>query len=1241
MKVTTPDGATIDYPDLPITERREDLLDAISSNQVVVVAGETGSGKSTQLPKFCLELGRGRPDRNGRPRRIAHTQPRRIAARSVAQRVATELGEELGETVGFVVRFDDRIGDDTRIKVMTDGILLNEIQRDPRLRAYDTVIVDEAHERSLNIDFLLGHLRRLIDQRPDLLVIITSATIDTERFSAHFADAPIVEVSGRNYPVEIRYRPYGEPGEQGQAVDQPSAVCEAVTELYTEGEGDILVFFSGERDIRDAAEVLEALELSNTEIVPLFARLSLAEQQKVFAAHKQRRIVLATNVAETSLTVPGIRYVVDTGFARISRFNRRTKVQRLPIEAISQASADQRSGRCGRLGPGITIRLYDEEDYDGRPEFTEPEIQRTNLAAVIIRMLDAKLGDIADFPFVDPPDTRSIRDGLALLEELDAVEDGELTGLGRRIARLPVDPRIARMVLAGFDQNCAAEILVIAAALSVQDPRERPAEKEQLAGQSHARFRVAGSDLLGWLELWRHIREERSKGSSSRFRRLCRSEFLNYPRIREWQEVHGQLRRAMRQIGLDTPDLGDALDQAHPDNIHKALLTGVLSLIGQKDPETRDFRGARGSRFSVSPGSVLFKNTPSWVMASALVETTRVWAHSAARIDPRWLLEVGDHMVRRSYGDPYWDAERGSASALERATLFGLTIHDNQPVQLGSVDPDLAREMFIQHTLVGGEWHQRHHFVARNHERIREVLDLEARSRRGDLLAGDEDLVDWFSRRIPEHITSVAHFDAWWRRRRKKSPDLLDLDVDVLVDADDDLDQDEFPTVWHHGDLDLPIEYVFAPGHLDDGATVVIDEAVLALLDPADFEWHVPGRRHEIVTLLVRSLPKEWRRRFVPVPDTVDGLLGELQPEPGLRLVDALRDALSRRAGEPVPADLLLMDAIPQQLRIRFRVVDGRGDELAAGLELGSLKEELSGRFRRRLERRRHPIECSGSTGWNFGDLPRTVEVGESDRTATAHPTLFDEGDSVGVRLVATAGEQIEATWAGVRRLLRMRLRTPARSVRHLFTNELKLGLAVGPHGSTDVWFDDCVTCALDHMIARHGLPWSEAAYVDLASQVDDEATETIETVVMASAHILGANRTLLARLADLAPNDTFTSTVADAAAHLDRLVYDGFLTSVGLDRLRDIERYLDAIGVRLDRVRNDVARDQRSLVTCRRLERRWSEIVASVDTTPAMEDIGWMLQEFRVAQFAQTVGARGPISEKRINKALDDALLA
>jgi ATP-dependent helicase HrpA len=887
----------IRYPeDLPVSQRREDILAAIRDHQVVIIAGETGSGKTTQLPKICLELGRGIAGM------IGHTQPRRLAARTVAERIAHELDTPLGGPIGYQVRFTGRVGDDTLVKVMTDGILLAEIQQDRLLRRYDTLIIDEAHERSLNVDFLLGYLKQLLARRPDLKVVITSATIETDRFARHFASpsgepAPVIEVSGRTYPVELRYRPLGEDGDGER--DQTQAILDAVQELRAEPPGDILVFLSGEREIRDTAEALERENLPQTEVLPLYARLSLAEQHRVFAPHPGRRIVLSTNVAETSLTVPGIRYVIDPGTARISRYSNRTKVQRLPIEPVSQASANQRAGRCGRVADGVCIRLYDEADFLARPEFTDPEILRTNLASVILQMTAAGLGDIGDFPFLDPPDRRNIQDGVALLNELGALTDPagngrRLTPLGRRLARLPVDPRLARMVLAAERGGCIRELLVIAAALSIQDPRERPSDRQAQADQSHARFADPESDFVAYLNLWRYLQEQQNALSSNQFRKLCRAEYLNFLRVREWQDLESQLRQVVKGLGVPVP--APAAEPVPPARIHQALLAGLLSHVGLKDPSGREYLGARGAKFAVWPGSALARKQPRWVMAAELVETSRLWARINARIEPEWVEELAGHLVKRTYSEPHWERKQAAVLAYERVTLYGIPIVVSRKVNYGRIDPALCRELFIRHALVEGDWQTHHAFFEENRALLDEVEELEHRARRRDIVVDDQTLFEFYDRRIPAEVVSGRHFDSWWKKARRDRPDALSFSASMLVNPDaSTVDRGDFPDVWP-GEPPLPLSYEFSPGSTVDGVTVDVPLAGLGRLNPDPFGWQVPGLREELVTALIRSLPKQIRREFAPAPDHARAVLARLAPyaEP---LLDGVERELHRMTG--------------------------------------------------------------------------------------------------------------------------------------------------------------------------------------------------------------------------------------------------------------------------------------------------------------------------------------------------------
>ena len=915
-------------PELPVSQRKDDIARAIEENQVVIIAGETGSGKTTQIPKICLELGRGIAGQ------IGHTQPRRLAARTVAERIAEELGSPLGETVGYQVRFTDVSADDTLIKLMTDGILLTELARDRTLRRYDTLIIDEAHERSLNIDFILGYLRQLLPERPDLKVIITSATIDPERFAAAFGGAPVLEVSGRTYPVEVRYRPI-EPVEGGEDADQGQAISDAIDELSAEGPGDILVFLSGEREIRDTADLLAGRD--RLEVLPLYSRLSAAEQYRVFerrqASSFTRRVVLATNVAETSLTVPGIHYVIDPGTARISRYSRGTKVQRLPIEPISQASANQRKGRCGRTADGICIRLYSQADFESRSEFTEPEILRTNLASVILQMAAIGLGDVPKFPFIDPPDARNIADGLTLLTELNAFSDGRITGLGRKLARLPVDPRIGRMILAADRNGCVREVLIIAAALSIQDPRERPADAQQAADDKHRRFADpdSGSDFGTYLNLWDYLAERQRELSSSAFRRLCRADYLNYLRVREWQDLQGQLQRL-------AGDLGVAVDSSSTERtvVHLSLLAGLLSQIGMKTEPVRpaasvtsgrrpraEYLGARNARFAIFPGSSLARQTPDWIVAAELVETSRLWARTVASIEPEWIEPLAQHLVRRSYSEPHWERKRGSAVALEKVTLYGVPIVVDRKVNYGRIDPAAARELFIRHALVEGDWQTSHRFFAENRRLLAEAAELEHRVRRRGLIVGEDELFAFYDARVPADVVSAAHFDTWWKQARRADPDLLTFKpADLLSEDAARVSTDSYPDIWtsQSAALDaLPLSYAFEPGSDTDGVTVDIPLSRLNQVNPAEFSWQVPGLRTELVTEMIRSLPKSLRRDLVPAPDVAREVVARLGPPSG-DLRDAVARELRSLRGVTVPRDAWDLSRLPPHLRITVRV---------------------------------------------------------------------------------------------------------------------------------------------------------------------------------------------------------------------------------------------------------------------------------------------------------------------------------
>ena len=1206
----------VEYPEaLPVSQRKDDILAAIRDHQVVIVAGETGSGKTTQLPKICLELGRGVRGL------IGHTQPRRLAARTVAQRIAEELAVPLGGAVGYQVRFTDRVGDDTLVKLMTDGILLAEIQKDRSLLRYDTLIIDEAHERSLNVDFILGYVKQLLPRRPDLKVVITSATIDPERFARHF-DAPVVEVSGRVYPVQVRYRPLAE-----EDADQIDGVCDAVEELRAEGPGDVLVFLSGEREIRDTADALRRLKLPDTDVLPLYARLSTAEQHRVFQSHSGRRIVLATNVAETSLTVPGIRYVVDAGTARISRYSHRLKVQRLPIEAISQASANQRKGRCGRLADGICIRLYAEDDFLSRPEFTEPEILRTNLASVILQMTALGLGDLAAFPFVDPPDRRQVADGVALLQELGALDGDKLTPLGRKLAQLPVDPRLARMLVEADRNGCVAEALVVVAALSIPDPRERPADKQQAADEKHRRFADPDSDFVTFLNLWEYLRDQQKALSSSGFRRLCRTEFLNYLRVREWQDLHGQLRALVRGLGvtLGTPT-------GEPQRLHRSLLAGLLSHIGLFDPDKREYAGARGARFAIFPGSALFKKNPQWTMAAELVETSRLWARVVARIEPEWAESLASHLVKRSYSEPHWSRGQGAVLAYERVMLYGVPLVVQRKVNYGRIDPRLSRELFIRHALVEGDWETRHEFFHANRALLDEVEELEHRARRRDILVDDETLFDFYDQRVGPEVVSARHFDAWWKKVRVTEPDLLSFSTTMLVNPGvGEVSARDYPDSWRQGDLRLRLSYQFEPGAEADGVTVHIPLPLLNQVTEAGFDWQVPGLREELVTALIRSLPKAVRRSYVPAPDYAKAVVASLVPG-DVPLLEAVEYELQRISGAPFPRDSWDLARVPDHLKVTFRVDDDQGRAVAEGKDLAGLKARLQGSVRSAISAAVPDIERHGLRDWTIGTLPRTVEQSRGGFVVRAYPALVDEGDSVAVRLLDTEAEQAAAMWLGTRRLLQLALPSPVTYVSSRLTTPAKLALMRNPHGGVVPLLADCVACAVDRLVADAGGPaWDADGFARLRDRVRADLNLASVQVTVEVERILSAAHAVEQRLVGLR-GPALEPALDDVRRQLSTLVYRGFVADTGWHRLPDLVRYLRAIDRRLEKLPAHPQRDREWMWTVQEVQEAYEELPPG----PGRDEIRWMIEELRVSFFAQSLGTAYPISDKRIYRAID-----
>ena len=1317
-------------PELPVSAARNEIARAITEHQVVIVAGATGSGKTTQLPKICLELGR---------TSIAHTQPRRLAARTIAERIAQELQVPLGGLVGYKVRFTDQVSAETQISLLTDGILLNEIHRDRLLRRYDTIIIDEAHERSLNIDFLLGYLVRILPERPDLKVIITSATIDPESFARHFAGptetpAPIVEVSGRTYPVDIRYRPRvaAQPDDDGaRAADRDSGarrgdepadgddidgLLAALRELDRESAGDVLVFLPGEAEIRDAADAVRGMYASETrptEVLPLFGRLSAAEQHRVFepsaVAGVRRRVVLATNVAETSLTVPGIRYVVDVGTARISRYSARSKIQRLPIEAVSQASAQQRAGRAGRTSPGIAIRLYSEEDFASRPEFTEPEILRTSLASVILQMLSLGFGDITQFPFLTPPDSRGVKAALDLLSELGAVrrtdETPRLTKLGREIARLPIDPRFARMLIEARSQGVTADVLPIVAGLSIQDVRERPsaddgARRDQ-ADRMHARFTDPTSDFLTLLNLWNYLQEQQRELGSSAFRRLCRSEYLNYVRVREWFDVHRQLRTLGKAPSSATTPEHRSVDEdgsrpgATADAIHRAILSGLLSHLGILDTRTTrsaakpepkrrplaEYRGARGAKFAIFPGSGLRKASPDAVMAAELVETSRLFARTVAAIDPAWAEELAGDLARRSLSDPHWSKDAGAAVAAEKVTLFGLEIIPRRRVQLARVDRELARELFVRHALVEGEWNSQHldkrltAFERRNIELRRRLEKREERERRRDILVGDETVFRFYDSRVPRDVFDVRSFESWWREAAERTPRLLDMSEDDLLDASARTDEQDFPTRWRQRDQVLSLAYRFEPGAPDDGVTVVIPLALLAQVTAEGFDWQVPGMRDEMITALLRALPKSIRRHVVPAADWAAKLGAELAdagPEshdgvPPLTLRAALAHRIQPLANQRVSADDFELDRVPAHLGVSFRAVDDRGRALGSSRDLGELQDRLAGRARASVSRslrtaapERTParvaggaspdgaaqpppaasvLERSGLTTWDFEDLPEVVDTRVAGGVVRGYPALVDEKDTVALRIETTAERAERLTHAGVRRLLLLGVPSPSAYVLEHLTSAEKLALAASPYPSAKALIEDARVAVADAVMARAGAPVRTRAQFESVREAFSAAVvDELFRAVSLTARILTLQRDV-DRAIRGQNSMTLLGALGDVKAQLAGLLHPAFVSRTGLSRLAHVPRYLQAALERVQSLADNAGRDRQRMTEFERVVAAYTEAGGTFplapDAPPHLERTRWLLEEFRVSLYAQRLGTAEPVSPQRITKAL------
>lgn len=1229
----------ITYPDtLPVTDRKDDIAAAIRDNQVVIIAGETGSGKTTQIPKICLELGRGRRGF------IGHTQPRRIAARTVAERIASELDQKIGESVGYAIRFDDRVSETTAVKLMTDGILLAEMQRDRFLNKYDTIIIDEAHERSLNIDFLLGYLKRLLPKRPDLKVIITSATIDPESFAAHFADAdgnpaPIIEVSGRTYPVEIRYRPLEfEAG--GKVVDQDplDGLIEAIEELMREGDGDILCFFPGERDIRDAMEAIEGKKWRNVEVTPLFGRLSNQEQHRVFSEHRGRRIVLATNIAETSLTVPGIRYVVDTGTARISRYSTRTKVQRLPIEPISQASANQRSGRCGRVADGIAIRLYSEQDFESRPEFTDPEILRTNLASVILQMVSLKLGDIEQFPFIQPPEHKAIRDGLTLLHELGALHDKQdkpsLTTIGRDVARIPLDPRMARMLIEANTNGCLDDVMVIVAAMTIQDVRERPLDFQAQADQAHARFKDKTSDFLSMLKLWDYIKQTRNEQSGNKFRKRMKQEFLHYVRIREWFDLVRQLKDVAKQLGW-TYQEGT---ERRSDDIHMALLSGLLSNIGARDGNSKEFQGARNTRFLVFPGSALAKKPPEFLMAAELVETSRLWARDVAAIDPAWVENLGADLLKHNYSEPTWSRKRAAAIAHQKSTLYGVPIVADRTVPYHRVDPSAARDMFIRNALIAGDWNTHHAFFKANAQALDDAAAYEEKARRRGLIVDEDTLFDFYDQRIPAKVTTGRHFDSWWKKERRHTPDLLDFDPAKLIDDSHDVTEESFPDHWRKGSIDYELTYKFEPGDPLDGVTVMVPIPMLAGLDTEGFDWLVPGLRLELVTELIRSLPKALRRTVVPAPEFAERAIDRLIPYEG-PITQQLADVLRELGGQGINATDFQASKLPAHLRMNYGAIDKRGKIVDSDRDLAVLIRRQAGHIKSSVSRVSRTAESTAVSEWTddtLGAIDDTVTTTVDGHEVTAYPALVATKDGVELKVHPTKAAADAAMVTTTLTLLMREISVnPPQMVKGLPLQQ-RVAVDSYPHGGADGLVNDARVAAIrDLMLEAGGPVRTPTAFQKLKDTVKPQVSGRVRQAVVAIAPGLAEYSNLRAELAHWDG-----PAIDDMREQLDFLLPRNAITVHGMAHLRHLPRYIQAMRIRLEDMNLDPDRDadrQAEIDNAKAyLSNRLRNLPAGREKTREVKGVRWMIEELRVSLFAQRLGTAHAVSLRRIQKAVD-----
>ena len=1255
----------ISYPDLPVAQNVEKIADAIKNNQVVVIAGETGSGKTTQIPKICLELGRGVEGL------IGHTQPRRIAARTVASRIAEELDSKVGEVVGYKVRFTDQVSERSYIKLMTDGILLAEMQKDRLLRQYDTIIIDEAHERSLNIDFILGYLKKILPRRPDLKVIITSATIDPQRFAEHFSDqqgnpAPIIEVSGRTYPVDILYRPLVSEKEDESAEDQDiiSGILAAVDELSAISYGDILIFLNGEREIRDTAEALEKAQLMHTQILPLFSRLTVAEQNRIFAPHSGRNIVLATNVAETSLTVPGIKYVIDPGTARISRYSYRTKVQRLPIEPISQASANQRAGRCGRVSAGVCIRLYSEDDFNNRPEFTDPEILRTNLATVILQMLALDLGEVSQFPFVQPPDNRNISDGMRLLEELAAIKTQsvtpkkaatkvQLTKAGRMLAKFPIDPRLAKMLLSAIEFNCSVEVIAIVAGLSIQDPRERPMEKQQAADEKHNRFKDKDSDFISLLNLWRYINEQQQNLTNNQFRRLCKKEFLSYVRIREWQDINSQLKQTFKEQHLPLnalPTLNEEANEkakkAHYSAIHQAILTGLLSHLGQLD-ENREYKGARGSRFYIFPGSGLAKKSPKWLMATELVETSRLFARMAAKIEQSWIEPLALHLTKHNYSEPHWEKKQGAVMAYEQVSLYGMIIVAKRKVHFKHIDPQTCREIFIREALVNGDCELNEAFFQHNKNLIRHIEKLEQKARRKDFLIDEEQLFDFYQQKIPEGIVCLASFNAWWQKTKKVDDKQLHFTKAFLLsDKAKTLSKTDYPDTWQQGALTLPLTYHFSPGDIDDGVSVTIPIGILNQVENTGFDWLIPSMRFELLVALIKALPKSLRKNFVPAPNYAEACLASMTPFE-MPITQALAKQLLRMTGVRLPENAWQDIELPPHLIMNFKVVNERGKLLKQGRDLEKLKNELQGKVKQSIQKVADKgIEQENLTQWTFNELPTSYEKKVANITIKAFPALVDHKSSVAIELFEQAEFAEQAMLAGLSRLILLNIPSPIKYLQEKMPNKAKLGLYFNPFGSINDLLNDCIEGACRYLLTQFTktqfkgeLPRNQTQFEQVKEYIRAEIADCVLDSAIKLEQALSLRHDISKKLKGNVSLHLIQAH-GDIKQQLEQLIFKGFISESGVERLDDIIRYLKGILRRLEKLNIDANQDRLKMIELEKVQTHYQQLLKKQQSKYAalpkeLLEVRWMIEELRISFFAQNLGTAYPISVKRIMQKL------